>query len=125
MSGPSVLDASAVLAWLQDEEGADVVDRLLTGGQTTISTANWSEIAQKVIAAGGSWLVASALLDSYDVDVAPVSREDGEHAAMLWRRGDGLSLGDRLCLALGSRLGVDVITADRAWADHPSVFVIR
>jgi len=28
-----------------------------------------------------------------------------------------LSLGDRACLALGERLGLPVVTADRAWAD--------
>jgi len=35
----------------------------------------------------------------------------------------GLSLGDRSCLALARRLGLPVLTADRAWADLPRLGV--
>nr|KGA06490.1 MAG: hypothetical protein GM42_3540 [actinobacterium acMicro-1] len=38
---------------------------------------------------------------------------------------DGLSLGDRLCLAVGQRLNCDVLTADSAWAHLPGVVLIR
>ncbi len=34
---------------------------------------------------------------------------------LLWSADPGLSLGDRLCLALGQRLGEQVVTADRTW----------
>jgi PIN domain nuclease of toxin-antitoxin system len=39
-------------------------------------------------------------------------------AGRLWEqtRQAGLSLGDRACLSLGLRLGVTVLTGDRAWA---------
>lgn len=50
---------------------------------------------------------------------------DAERAAALWRREDGLSLGDRLCLALGERMEQDVLTADAAWAGLPRVALIR
>jgi ribonuclease VapC len=43
--------------------------------------------------------------------------EDGEMAGKLWSqtRSNGLSLGDRACLALGMRLEATVLTGDRAW----------
>jgi PIN domain nuclease of toxin-antitoxin system len=46
---------------------------------------------------------------------------DGERAGQLWAltRQQGLSLGDRACLSLGLRLGVKVVTCDRAWAELP------
>jgi ribonuclease VapC len=49
------------------------------------------------------------------VQVEPVTAADGEWAARRWVRGEGLSLGDRLCMALGDRLGAEIWTADQAW----------
>jgi len=86
----TVLDASAVLAFLQGESGADRVEAELDGG--VIGAANWSEVAQKVRASGGDWGIARSLLLSYDVRVEPVGAADAEGAAVRWRRGSGLSL---------------------------------
>ena len=50
---------------------------------------------------------------------------DAERAAALWRQGSGLSLGDRLCLALSQRLECDALTADRAWGENVGVVQLR
>ncbi|MDR2320494.1 type II toxin-antitoxin system VapC family toxin [Microbacterium sp. NPDC089698] len=118
-----VLDASAVLAFLQGESGADRVEAELDGG--VIGAANWSEVAQKVHASGGDWGVARTLLLSYDLRVEPVGVADAEGAAVRWQRGSGLSLGDRLCLALADRLGAPALTADRAWGESHDVVQLR
>lgn len=120
----AVLDASALLAFLQDEPGGDVVEDALVEG-ALCGAANWSEVAQRVLAAGRDWELVRALLASYDLVVEPVSAEDGEWAALRWRRGEGLSLADRLCLALGEREGADVLAADGAWGDGGRVRQIR
>jgi ribonuclease VapC len=44
----SVLDASALLAYLQDEKGSELIDTVLS--QSVISSVNWSEVVQKAIA---------------------------------------------------------------------------
>lgn len=118
-----VLDASAILAFLQGEEGAARVEHALAEG--VVGSANWSEVAQKVMARGGDWQVAAALLRSYGLRIEPVDERDAEHAAALWKSGTGLSLGDRLCLALGARLGVTVLTADRGWGDSEGIEQLR
>jgi PIN domain nuclease of toxin-antitoxin system len=59
------------------------------------------------------------------VTVESVTIEDAEWAAARWRRPEGLSLGDRLCLAVGHRLATDVLTADRTWGDGEGVRQIR
>lgn len=120
----NLYDASALLVLLQGETGAPVVEQALQAGGT-VAAVNWSEVAQEVRAAGGSWQLARALLLSYGLDVAPVLAADAERAAELWRRGGGLSLADRLCLAVGERLSAVVWTADRAWPPSPSVRQIR
>ncbi len=120
----NLFDASALLAFLQDEEGAGVVERALeTGG--ICGAANWSEVAQKVQAHGRDWELARALLTSYDLRVEPVGAADAEGAAQLWRTGSGLSLGDRLCLTLGQRLDAIVWTADTTWGTNDPIRQIR
>lgn len=120
----AVLDASAVLAFLGDEPGADVVERALEEG-AACSAVNWSEVAQKVQAAGVDWGVASSLLGSYGLSIEPATMADAERAAALWAGGGGLSLGDRFCLALGDRLDAGVLTADRAWGESDRIRQIR
>ena len=65
--------------------------------------ANWAEVAQKVRGADRDWSLARALLASHDLDVESVTEADAEWAAQRWVRGEGLSLADRLCLALAER----------------------
>ena len=83
-----VLDASAVLAFLQDEPGAALVEEALVDG-ASCGAANWSELAQKVLGRGRDWDLVGALLDTYAVDVTPVVRADAEWAARRWLRGEG------------------------------------
>jgi ribonuclease VapC len=120
----NLFDASALLCFLQGETGADVVEReLILGG--ACSAANWSEVAQKLIAHGQDWDQIQALLLSYPLQVEPVLQPDAELAARLWRRGSGLSLGDRLCVATAQRLDATVWTADTAWGSSNTVKQVR
>lgn len=109
----TVVDASAVLAWLQDEPGSDTVESLLMEG--IIGAANWSEVLQKARQHGLEPEAVGRLLASFGLVVAEVTAADGERAARLWEPRSPLSLADRLCLALGLRLGLPVATTDAAW----------
>lgn len=119
-----VVDASAILAFLQGESGAEAVEEILEGG-CDCSAVNWSEVAQKVRAAGGDWPIASALLSSYGVRVRDATADDAERAAASWRRGSGLSLADRFCLALAQRLDAVAWTADTAWGEDDRIRQVR
>jgi len=120
----SVVDASVLLAFAQGEQGADEVETLLEEG-AICGAANWSEVAQKVRAAGRDWDLVRALLTSYDLTVEAVIGDDAEWAARRWRKGEGLSLADRLCLALGERLDIEVWTADTHWGSTGRVHQLR
>ncbi|MFP4101751.1 type II toxin-antitoxin system VapC family toxin [Coleofasciculus sp.] len=111
-----VLDASALLAYLKGEPGEEVVDSVLT--ESVISSVNWAEVVQKAIAAGVEVDGMVDDLQALGLTVEPFTLEDGEMVGRLWEltRQAGLSLGDRACLSLGWRLGVRVLTCDRAWA---------
>lgn len=120
----TVFDASALLAYLQGEDGSAVVESALEMGGAC-SAANWSEVAQVVQGHGRDWTLSRSLLRSFDLSVEPVTIDDAERAAKAWRRGQGLSLADRLCMALGDRLDAPVLTADRAWGNGGRIRQIR
>ena len=122
----AIVDASVVLAWLQDEPGSDDAEPLLMEG--VIGAANWSEVIQKARQHGAPTEIVGRLLASFGLTVVDVTADDAEIAAGLWRRGSVLSLADRLCLALGVRTQLEVATADAAWTDvedGPPVVLIR
>jgi ribonuclease VapC len=120
-----VFDASALLALLQGEPGGEEVEQaLLSGG--LCAAVNWSEIAQKVRAHGRNWDLAGSLLKSYGLVIEPVLEADAERAAARWEAGRGLSVADRLCLAVADRVEAEaVLTADRAWGSGGVIQQIR
>ncbi|HEY2642957.1 MAG TPA: PIN domain-containing protein, partial [Galbitalea sp.] len=65
------------------------------------------------------------LLVAFGIAIEPVTLADAEAAALLWKKGDVLSLADRLCLAAGARLGARIFTCDKAWAGREGVVVLR
>jgi ribonuclease VapC len=120
----TVFDSSALLAFLfREPGGAKVHDSLIGGG--SCSAANWAEVAQKSIAGERDWPRVRLLLLSFGLVVEPVSLADAELAAQLWSTGSNLSLADRLCLALGSRLDAEILTCDKRWSGLPGVVLVR
>jgi ribonuclease VapC len=118
----AVLDASALLAWLQGEPGADVVVDAFAA-RATISVFNWVEALSKVADAGKApeTLVrelATIGVDEQTLPIEPVTAADAMEIARLRpaTRAQGLSICDRACLALARRLGLRVLTADREWS---------
>jgi PIN domain nuclease of toxin-antitoxin system len=111
-----VIDASALLAMLHAEPGAEAVEPLVDGA--SMSTVNWSEVVQKSMARGVDVSGLRGEVEALGLSVVPFSVEDSEIAAELWggvHQRAGLSLADRACLALARRLGATAVTADRTW----------
>lgn len=112
----AVLDASAILALLQQEPGAekltdDVLERAVAGA------VNMAEVQTKLVAKGldpdEAWEDAISTVDA----LAPFTEEQAKIAGSLVKRTApwGLSLGDRSCLALAISLKAEVYTTERSW----------
>ena len=122
MSSASVLDASALLAYLRDEAGGiDTAEAIATGA--AISAANWAEVPSKVAEEGEDPDMVAQCLETEGIiggslQVFPLTDMDARVMGRLrpLTRTAGLSLGGRACIALGIRLGREVLTADRSWA---------
>ncbi len=128
--GPVVLDASAVLALLFEEPGAEMVRAQLRTG--VIGAANLAEVLAKLSDHGLPAVEAARAITILGLEVAPMTEAQAGRSAELrpLTRAVGLSLGDRACLALAAELGAPVLTADRSWdavagAAGVSVQVIR
>jgi ribonuclease VapC len=110
-----VLDASALLAFVNGEPGADKVASVL--GEAMISAVNFAEAAAKLTLRGGSADRALGELTEAELEVVDFDRalalSTGALAAVT--RQGGLSLGDRACLALAHRENAVALTADNAW----------
>ena len=124
----AVLDASALLAFLRNEPGAEEVAAVLK--LSCISAVNLAETISKMVEYGKPLNDVAFQIERLRIPVIPFDAEHAKLVASLWKatRVVGLSLGDRACLALGLKTGLPVLTTDRAWANIKigvSVGVIR
>jgi ribonuclease VapC len=111
-----VLDASAILAVIGGEPGAEKLTPELLS-RAVVSTVNLAEVQTKLVSRG--WTSEQAWEDatspvrevvSFDEDQARLAGD-----LVLQTRHLGLSLGDRACLALGITLKLPVYAAEKAW----------
>ncbi len=111
-----VLDASAVLALLNNEPGSDTLTPELLS-DATCSTVNLAEVQTKLVSEGGNPEEAWEDTLSPIREASPFTGEQARIAGSLvaQTRSLGLSLGDRACLALGLALRAPVYTADKSW----------
>lgn len=108
----AVLDASAVLALVRDEPGADAVAEHV--GRAVLSAVNLHEVVKELMASGLNEPVIRELMAELRLEVRPHDVDAAYAGAALHERTrqHGRGLGDRACLALALALGLPMLTAD-------------
>ena len=122
-----VIDSSALIAYLWDEPGADIVHGQLEGG--LVSSINFSEVALRLARDGSDprpFLedLLDGGLDVLDFTFPCAMRLIDVRLAET-QRGLALSLGDRCCLATAMAEDLPVLTADREWARFSDVLDVH
>lgn len=112
-----VLDASALLALVFDEPGADEVAKYLPGAY--VSTVNIAETATRMLASDMPDETVKTIIDTLQLSIQPYDHDQSLLTARLRAptRAVGLSLGDRACLALGKACNAKILTADSVWRE--------
>jgi len=120
-----VLDASALLALLNNEDGVDVVQELLP--EAVISAVNFSEVVAWLSRFGVPAGDIPDMLDVLGLTIIPFDKDlaysTGQMAGLT--KSLGLSLGDRACLALTMQLNATAVTADKIWGNLTSMVQIK
>lgn len=112
-----VLDASALLAAMLGEAGAEVVETYFA--DACISAVNLSAVVAKLAERGVPVASIHESLSDLDLDVRDFDTVQALRAGEMRNatRSLGLSLGDRACLALAGEQKATAITTDAAWAE--------
>jgi PIN domain nuclease of toxin-antitoxin system len=113
---PSVVfDASAILALLHNEVGADLVSAHI--GDGLISAVNLQEVIKELVRRGIALDASLEMLDALHLDVRAHDREGAIAAAALYpeTHKHGCGLGDRTCMALAIAEKLPALTADKVW----------
>ncbi len=111
-----VVDASAVMALMLGEPGADIVIDAVRG--SLMSAVNVSECCARGVERGAKAQDVLSIIQGFDVQVVPFDLVHALETAELREptRSLGASLGDRACMALGRRHGLAILTGDRRLA---------
>ena len=113
---PIILDASAILALILGERGAEAFTPALLR-RTTASTVNLAEVQTRLVRGGYEPEIAWRDTLSYVAHTFPYTLDQAKIAGNLISetRSRGLSLGDRCCLALAITLNAPVYTTEKIW----------
>jgi ribonuclease VapC len=121
-----VLDASALLAVLLQERGAEVVEQRVAGA--AISTVNYSEVLKKAVEKGGTLEGAASVVRGLQMEIVPFEEWHAIETARLYpsTKENGLSMADRASLCLALDLDARLYTADKrlAGVDVPIDFML-
>jgi ribonuclease VapC len=120
---PTVFDSSAIIAFMEQEAGAERVAAYLEPDRTQspcwISAVNYNEVLTKLMDRGApADIIAESILQ---LELKVFAYDEHQAIQSAWLRPStkkyGLSLGDRACIALAQIHKARVLTADRIWCE--------
>lgn len=123
MNNINIMDASAILAYLQGEKGTEIMEEALDACPSWMTTVNYCEVLGKLCDKGMPADQAQLVIQDLGLVIVDFDMDLAWRAAKMRKTtvAIGASLGDRACLALAERTGRQafkpiVYTAEQSWA---------
>ena len=117
---PVILDTSAILAVINQEEGAEIVKTLLAN--SVVSSVNIAETSAILISRYKIPLIeVKTVISQLIGNIINFNEEQAyivaELEVMNRDKKYGLSLADKACIALGVSMDITIYTADKVWEE--------
>ncbi len=116
MRNSVVLDASALLAFINQEPGFEKVEQYLANA--IISSVNVAEVVTVLSSINMQEDVIIGIINDLDLEISNFDQDQAIQTGFLRNKTKhaGLSLGDRACINLGISKNIPVVSADKIWA---------
>jgi len=110
-----LLDTSAFLAWLKNENGAEVVRGIIK--ESAMSLVNIAELVSTLTKEGYTQADVNQIIQSVSPVILPFNEDIAFEAGLLISKTKeyGLSLGDRACIITALHYNLELYTADKIW----------
>jgi len=111
----AVLDSSALLAFINQENGSEIVEKYLPNSM--MSSINIAEVVAVLSLVDIPEDVISGIINDLNIEIINFDQEQALQTGFLRKKtkAAGLSLGDRACINLASMKNLTVVTADKIW----------
>lgn len=115
MNNKTVLDSSALLAFINQENGSELIEGYLPNA--VMSSVNIAEIVAVLSLVDMPEDVIINIINDLGIEVINFDQEQAMQTGFLRNKtkAAGLSVGDRACINLASIKKLPVVTADKVW----------
>ena len=113
----AVLDSSALLAFINQEKGSEVVEKHLPNA--LMSSVNIAEVIAVLSLIDMPQNIITSIIEDLNIEVINFDQEQALQTGFLRKttKKAGLSLGDRACISVSTIKNLTVITADKVWTE--------
>ena len=113
----AVLDSSALLAFINQEKGSEIVEKYLPNA--LMSSVNIAEVISVLSMIDMPEDIIIGIIDDLNIEVVNFDQEQALKTGLLRKttKNAGLSLGDRACISVSTIKNLTIITADKIWAE--------
>lgn len=111
-----VLDSSALLAFINQEPGAEIVEQYLPNA--IMSSVNIAEVVAVLSSVDIPEDVINNVIQDLDIEVIDFDLEQAMRTGFLRKttKSAGVSFGDRACINLSLYKNLPAVTADKVWS---------
>lgn len=113
----AILDSSAILAFINQEKGSEIVEKYLPNA--LMSSVNIAEVIAVLYLIDIPENIITKIIDDLNIEVINFDQQQALQTGFLRKttKNVGLSLGDRACISVATIKKLTIVTADKVWTE--------